>query len=293
MKNKKHVFALYQIFENDSLRDYLEDMAKQGWKLTSVTNMRLLFEACEPHPIRYCVEVMDKPSAYASNQTLPLKRYREFCKDAGWNYIGNNGLLHIFYTEDMNAIPVETDSEERYDRICHASAGGNRTTLILFSLISLLNLFICFQKRTLLCPQGFIVLILICTAAFYIGDFYLWKRRALRTLSLTKTLPHTRWRAARLKNNSSIALILLICMLYLIYTSFNALTDAPPTVLITLLVYLGIYGLMMFFFSHLIYWLREKNTFSRATNIFIYWGVGLTLVILLMAATMFVLMHCL
>lgn len=291
MKNKKHVFALYQIFENDSLRDYLEDMAERGWKLVKVTNMLLHFEACEPHPIRYCVEIMDKPSVYASNQTLPLRKYREFCRDAGWDYIGTTGLLHIFYTEDRNAIPVETDSEERYERICRASAGGSRATLILFSLISLLNLFLCFQKRTLLCPQGFIVLILMGTAAFYVGDFYLWKRRALRSLAASKTLPHAGWQTVRFKNNFSVALILLVCILYLLYTSFDALTDAPLIMLLPLLIYLIVYVLMFYFFSRLIYWLREKNTFSRTTNILIYWGSGLALVIALVSVTAFILMH--
>lgn len=291
MRNRKRVLTLYQIFENDSLRDYLEDMAKQGWKLTSVTNMLLGFEACEPHPIRYCVEVMDKPSVYTSIQALPLKKYREFCSDAGWEYIGANGYLHIFCTEDMDAIPVETDAEERFDRICRASAGGNRIILIFFFLISLLNLFICFQKKTLLCPQGLIVLILLCVVFYYGGEFFLWKKQAERSLSLSGDLPCARWQTVQLRNNISFSLILLICIFYLIYVSLDAVTDAAPIMLISLPVYLSIYGLMLFFFGRLIHWLREKKSFGRITNILIYWGIGLGATILIMAAMVVLLTH--
>ena len=60
----KYVPAFFQVFENDSLRDYLEDMALKGWRLVSVGSLFLRFEPCAPHRIRYCVEVMEKPSAY-------------------------------------------------------------------------------------------------------------------------------------------------------------------------------------------------------------------------------------
>ena len=41
------------------------------------------------------MEIMEKPSAYASNQTKERKTYREFCEDAGWDYVGSTGYLHI------------------------------------------------------------------------------------------------------------------------------------------------------------------------------------------------------
>lgn len=119
----KYVPAFFQVFENDSLRDYLEDMALRGWRLVSVGSLFLRFEPCAPHRIRYCVEVMEKPSAYASNQSENLKAYREFCRDAGWDYAGSIGYLHIFFTEDEEAVVVETDPKERYERICQACQG--------------------------------------------------------------------------------------------------------------------------------------------------------------------------
>lgn len=276
MKNKKRALNFYQIFENDSLRDYLEHMALKGWRLTKMGSVFLHFESCEPHSIRYCVEVMEKPSAYASNQTLPLKRYREFCQDAGWSYIGTNGILHIFCTEDMDAVPVETDAWERYMRICRASLGNNQTILILFSLISLMNLFFCWQKKTLLCKQGFIALFLVCTGLYFIGDFLLWKNRAKRSLAESGILPHSVWTSVSQKNNFCAAAILILCILFLFFTAGNASSAALPYILIYLIFYL----IMMFIFSVLIHWLREKKNFAKGTNILIYWGAALLLAII-------------
>lgn len=280
MKNKKQTFAFYQIYENDALKEYLEEMAQKGWRLKKIGQLLLHFEACEPHPIRYCVEVMEKPSAYASNQTLPLKRYREFCKDAGWDYIGTNGYLHIFYTEDMEALPVETDAQERYERICQASMSGNRTILILFLLVSLLNLGTCYMRRTLLCSSGFVILILMGTLCFYMGDYLLWKRRARASLDASGTLPHRPWPTVRLKNNTAILLILLLCAAFLFYSGGITVKGAMPA----LLLYLVVYILAMIFFSFLIHSLREKHSFSTTANVLIYWGSALVLITLTLAA---------
>lgn len=278
MAAKKYSFNFYQVFENDALKDYLEHMALKGWRLSKIGSMLLCFEACDPHPVRYCVEVMEKPSTYASNQTLPLKRYREFCRDAGWNYIGTNGLLHIFYTEDMDAVPVETDSQERYERILSACRGTNRTIILLFLFISLLNLFSCWQKGTLLCTQGFVVLILLCAGVYSVGDFMLWQRRAKTSLADAGVLPRLSWESVRTKNTLSVTVILALCVLFFFYTFGEVSSKAVPF----LLLYLAVYIVMMLFFSRLLHWLREKKDFERSTNKLIYWGSALLMLILVM-----------
>lgn len=285
MANKKYSFNFFQVYENDALRDYLEYMAQKGWRLTKVSSMLLHFESCEPHAIRYCVEIMEKPSVYASNQTLPLKRYREFCKDAGWHYIGTNGLLHIFCTEDAEAIPVETDAEERFERILRACTGNNRMIILLFSIIGFMNLISCWQKRTLLCSQGFIVFILLLAGIYYIGDFQLWRRRASAALIDTGTLPRLSWGFIRTKNNVSIVAVFAACILFLLYTGGTAPSEALPY----LLLYLAVYVIMMVVFSRLLYWLREKKDFGRGTNILIYWGFAALVILFLTAILSFAL----
>lgn len=281
MKHKKYSWNLYQVHENDALKDELEQMAKKGWRLVKVGSSipLLTFEACDPHPIRYCVEVMEKPSTFASNQTLPLKRYREFCKDAGWDYLGTNGLLHIFCTEDMETPDVETDPQERFERIVNACKAVNRSILLLFTFIILINLIPCWVKRTLLCSQGLVAAFLLLVEGYYIGEYWFWKRRALASLSGTGSLPRLSCKSVRMKNSLIIAVVLILCALLLLYTIGGSRSSA---VIPFLMLYLAVYVVMLLFFGRLLHWLREKKDFSPGVNKLIYWGAGAFMVILIL-----------
>ena len=276
MKNKKLVFSYFNIYENDSLRDYLEDMALKGWELTSLNNFFLHFRACDPHPVRYCVEVMKGSCPYASNQTRPLKQYREFCQEAGWDYRGTNGYLHVFSTDDLNAIPVETDSCERYRNIRKAAVSSCLAMGLLFMVLCLLNLFTCYEKRTLLCSQGAVVFVLLVSSGWFITDFLIWNQKARRSLSETGALPCPPWKSVLSKNRMAFSFALLFCGAVFL----AAVSEAPSGAGVFLLPYFITYGIMLFVFSRLIRLLREKTAFSKTANILIYWGAALVAVIL-------------
>lgn len=279
MKNKKLVLSFYNVYENDSLKNYLEDMALKGWELTGFGNFFLHFKACRPHPVRYCVEVMKDSSPYASNQARPLKQYREFCQEAGWDYRGTNGYLHVFCTDDMEAVPVETDSQERYQNICRAASGSCATVGILFLVLCLMNLYTCYRQKTLLSSNGAVVLLLLASAAWTAVDFLLWRRKARRSLQDTGTLPCAPWRSVRLKNFAGACLALMFCGTVFSATFARVSRDTR----IFILPYLITYALMLFVFSWLIRLLRERTHFRKTTNIAIYWGAAMVMAILVTA----------
>lgn len=282
MKNKKHMLCLYLPCECDALRGHLEAMAERGWKLVKIGQI-LTFESCEPHRIRYCVEVMDKASAYASNQTLKLKQYREFCREAGWEYIGSNGLMHVFCTEDMDAVPVETDPWERYERICRAALAGNRYTAFLVFALALMQLFTCVQERSLLNRSGFLAIFLLAAGAWPVSKSLLWKRRAKASLEQSGTLPASDWRTVNTVNRIALAAVIAVSAAFIGWMIAGS-SFSSPFAGAFIAVYLVMYVLLLIFFSFLIRWLREKQTFSTGVNIAIYWGCGLVLTVLITAA---------
>lgn len=268
----KYVPAFFQVYENDSFKDYLEDMALKGWRLKSVGSIFLRFESCMPHRIRYCVEVMDKPSAYASNQSEKLKMYREFCRDAGWDYAGTTGYLHVFYTEDTDAIAVETDLRERYERICQACQGNNRFMYVLFGMIILLNLYSCYMRRTLFCINGWVVLLMTAAFALSLGDFFRWKRRAGQALREEGDFPKYSWIFVRRKNYAVLLTVILMSMAPMVYT----LGRYSSKILVWIVAGFWVYIILLtFIFSKLLYWLRIKRAYSTKANMAIYWGIGL------------------
>lgn len=272
MKNRKNVLVLFQIYENDSLKDYLEHMAQNGWKLSKVDSLFLHFEVCKPHRIRYCVEIMEKPSVYASNQTPKQKIYREFCQEAGWDYVGNTGYFHIFCTEEEEAVLVETDTQERFERICQASSGNSWMFCALFGILILMNLYSCYLKKTLLCLNGWTSLILLTVSMWNIGGFYLWKQQAKKSLKESGNLPHVSWNFVRLKNNLAAALTFVLCTAPFIY-SFRQ-SKSVFILYIVLLVYMFLLAMT---FTKLLHWLKEKQAFHTGINILIYWGIAIAI----------------
>ena len=270
MKNRKVVSAFFQVYENDCLRDYLEHMAQKGWKLSSVGSIFLHFEACKPHRIRYCVEIMEKPSAYASNQTKERKTYREFCEDAGWDYVGSTGYLHIFCTEDKEAVLVETDSAERYERICRAFMSSNWLFGVLFGIILLQNLYSCYLRKTFFCLNGWTCFLLITVFGWNIGGFYLWRKQAEKSLKESGNLPCISWNFVQLKNNLAIIFTFLLCTVPFVYSIRQS-----KSILMIYGVMLTYTVLLAVIFTKLLYWLREKQAFRTSTNIVIYWGIGI------------------
>lgn len=271
-KRKKYVPAFFQVYENDALKNYLEFMAGKGWRLKSVGSMLLCFEACAPCRIRYCVEVMDKPSAYASNQTEKLKTYREFCRDAGWEFAGSTGFLHIFYSEDDNAILVETDPKERYERICQACQGTIRMFAVLLGIIVAMNLYSCYREGTLLCLNGWVAAVILCAAGWSVGEFSMWKKKAGRSVEESGVLPCIAWTYAKRKNCGAVVLTLVCCSAPLIYTLGRYSSWMLAGVMVWYLVYVG---LLLLVFTRVLYWVREKRAYTTKANIIIYWGIGL------------------
>lgn len=272
----KYVPAFFQVYENDSLRDYLEDMALRGWQLKSAGNMFLRFESCRPHRVRYCVEVMEKPSAYTSNQSEKLKAYREFCRDAGWDYAGSTGYLHIFYTEDEAAVVVETDPEERYERICQACQGNNRLTYGVFGLVILSNLYSCYVRKSLFNINGWVLLLMLGALTVSQGEFLRWKARAGRLLREEGVLPCRPWHLVKRKNYTVILSILVMSVTPLLYT----MGQNSPKALLFVMAGMWIYIVFLaFVFSRLLYWLKAKRAYSARANMLIYWGIGLAVCI--------------
>lgn len=276
-RGRKYAAAFFQVYENDSLRDYLEDMALKGWRLERVGNVFFRFEPCAPHRIRYCVEVMEKPSVYASNQSEKLKAYREFCRDAGWDYAGSTGYLHIFYTEEDEAVVVETDPEERYERICQACQGNGRLTYAIFGLVILSNLFSCYVKKSFMNINGWIVLLMIGFMAVSQGEFLRWKARTGRSMREDGVLFCSPWQTVKRKNYSLILSVLVMSAAPLIYTLGQY---SPKAVVFVMAGFWMIYILILaFVFSKLLYWLKAKRAYSARTNMFLYWGISLVICI--------------
>lgn len=86
------------VFEEEWI-DYLNDMLKDGYKLNKVGYQYLRFE--EYHlPVKYQID------------NTPLSdEYLEMIQDMGYIHIGHHQDMQFYYSDDLNALDLQTDEE--------------------------------------------------------------------------------------------------------------------------------------------------------------------------------------
>ncbi|RDU24564.1 DUF2812 domain-containing protein [Anaerosacchariphilus polymeriproducens] len=106
-----------QLNELDSLKEYLEKKAAQGWMLEKRKGSICYFRKCKPKKVKFSVEIFDKASEFMVDYNATNEEYIEYCKAAGWNFVSAEGKVQIFYTEDKSAIPIETDPQQKFETV--------------------------------------------------------------------------------------------------------------------------------------------------------------------------------
>ena len=123
--------ALFQPYECRAMKEYLEDMALKGWRLTSFSRLFLYFEQMKPQALYYSVEIFSKASIRDSVPASHTSEYFDYCRAAGWEYVHNSGQFVVFVSASGNTTPIETDEDIRQKTITRAVIKQNTGTIIL------------------------------------------------------------------------------------------------------------------------------------------------------------------
>lgn len=117
-KDSRRVYMHFDPWECDSIAEFLESMALEGWRFRANTGAFFKFERMEPKRIRYAVEPFAKASVY---DVVPDPKagvdFVDYCEAAGWKFICMTSLNYIFETENEDAVPVNTDNKLKFDEI--------------------------------------------------------------------------------------------------------------------------------------------------------------------------------
>ncbi|MFA9397858.1 MAG: DUF2812 domain-containing protein [Clostridiaceae bacterium] len=100
---------LFQLHEFTAVEEFLAKMAMNGWMLDEVKRCKFIFTHCEPVELKFSVKIFDKASEFDSFKCDENLTYIDYCEKAGWQYIGNNGKLQFFYSDNMDTVPIETE----------------------------------------------------------------------------------------------------------------------------------------------------------------------------------------
>lgn len=121
-KKKKWVIFNFLPYEYESLEEYLEKMAFKGWVLEDISRCYLKFKKSNPKKLRYSVDILDSISFLDGKDTDRALEYREYCNEAGWDFVCESEKIQIYCSEENSErINIHTDEIEKFNIIRKAS----------------------------------------------------------------------------------------------------------------------------------------------------------------------------
>lgn len=130
-----HLFSFY---DNSKFERHLEKMAAKGWLLDKIYGFIHVYKRIEPAKLKFSVQYLYQGSAYLSSDEEAVLEYREVLEEAGWTFLADSGEVQVFYSEEENPVPIDTEPEVEYRSIVKSFL---RNVLPLILLIFLYSFF--------------------------------------------------------------------------------------------------------------------------------------------------------
>lgn len=100
----RRVFRLFFVWQDEAEERWLEQQAREGWRLVS-PGFVYRFERAEPGEVRYRLD-------YRSRMPGGSKEYLDLFRDGGWEHVGRFGGWQYFRATSADAPEVfDTDSK--------------------------------------------------------------------------------------------------------------------------------------------------------------------------------------
>lgn len=191
MRQTKHVFPAFTFYDRTGIQNYLEKQAAKGWMLEKMGGFSWKFRRMEPKKIHFAVTYFPKASAFDPVPGEQREIFREFCAHSGWKMAASSAQLEVYYNEQENPVPIETDPVIELENIHKAARKTWLPTywmLLPVALVQWMNVAIQWSYDPLEMLSNHIylfnilcgaVLLLMCGTELF--GYYIWYRKAKRT----------------------------------------------------------------------------------------------------------------
>ena len=189
MKDTKRQFKMFSFFDFDGITAHMEKMAADGWMLEQSTNRYWIYRRTEPKKLKFAVTYFPQASEFDPHPTEELQAFNEFCQSAGWKPAASMAQMQIFYNENENPIPIETDPMVQIDTIHKAMKKNFIPSSLLMIAVSLMILcmnvakFITSPVNVLSSHSDFFIsfsyIMLFLISAVELGQYYIWRKKLL------------------------------------------------------------------------------------------------------------------
>lgn len=156
MKEIKRCFCNFSFYDQQAIQEKLEDMAGKGWMLEKTGSFMWTYKRMEPKKLRFSVTYFPNASEFDPGPTDGELTKIDYCRQDGWILVTSWGVMQIFYNENTDAIPIETEPITQVENICRS------------------------MRKNVLLPQSVLCVMLLWNV---IIRFSQWKRNPIEELS--------------------------------------------------------------------------------------------------------------
>ncbi len=113
----KRELMTYLLFDYEGIEAHLEKMAAKGWFLETPGNTIWKYRKGEPAEVKYAVTYVPQASQFDPEPVAEQKTLEEFCREAGWQKVGDFLQAQIYMNRNPGAVPLETEDAVRLEVI--------------------------------------------------------------------------------------------------------------------------------------------------------------------------------
>ena len=117
MKETKKIFCHFSFYDQVRIQEKLEEMGEQGWMIVQPGNLTWTFKRIEPKKLKFSVTYFPNASEFDPGPTESELTKLDFCAQDGWKLAVKWGVMQIFYNEDKNAVPIETEPVAQVENV--------------------------------------------------------------------------------------------------------------------------------------------------------------------------------
>ena len=253
MKQKKREYMpLYSFYDRSGVSKHLEEMAAKGWLLEKLNGFCWQYRRIEPQQLRFAVTYFPKATQFAPAPVEGLETFWELCAETGWILAADNAQVQVFYNEDPNATPIETDPESDFQTIRRAMKKGAVSSYWTLLALSLFECGFLFWRLfddpidqfsnalQLNSTFGFVPLALL--SAVELTRYYRWQKRCRSALESGEALPE-------LRSARWLSILILVLVAFQLLTLFSTSLSFSIGMAVTM-IFMLLYLCLAFFLAN-------------------------------------------
>ena len=188
MKKTKRRLELYSFYDHTGLEKHLEKMAGKGWLLEKVWNNVWYYRRIAPRELKFSVTYFPKVSELDPEPSEKQQMFLDFCEHTGWKLAAVTTQMQIFYNENPNPVPIETDPRLELETLRRTARRSVLLPCFILGALGLMNTILLIHTlRT--DPIGLLSsgsgllgawcwLMILLLSAVELGGYFRWYRKA-------------------------------------------------------------------------------------------------------------------